>query len=210
MQPRAPRSSEAGFTLTELLVAGLMVVILFMGVVGAMQIGSQTTTSASAQTDAQQAIRVAMERVTRDIRGAGFDPRDVGTAVFTPITAATATTLTLQSDLNANGLIDPAPGAGVCDPTAAAETVRYRLLNGVLLRSVNPPVLACETAVVGGVNALAFRYFGENDAELVNPPAADQIRIVTVTLTLVPAFVSGPAQQTSNATMTDRARLRNR
>lgn len=195
---------QSGFTLAELLVALLMSVLVLAAGVSAFQFGLTATLATSDRAEAQQNARWAVERMIQEIRGAGFDPTRVPPAFnFDAIANQTATSLVLQNDFNGNGALDP-PGA--CDPTATTERVQYRLLNGTLTRSTDPANPACEVAVVGGVQALAFTYFQEDGVTPAAAPA--DIRVVAVTITTVPS--AADPRFPGQATMVDRVRLRNR
>lgn len=194
------RSAE-GFTLVELLVALVVAVLVAAAASTAFQLGTRTLLAAAAQTEAQQNARWALERMISEIRGAGYDPTGRPPAyTFDPIVGATPTSLTIQSDFNGNGILDP-PGA--CDPTAVTERVAYRLSGTQLLRATDPPANACESVVVSGVTALRFTYL-DADGNPAATPAA--IRTVVVTVTVRAEGAQGPG----TVAMTDRVRLRNR
>lgn len=85
---------ERGFTLAELLVVVAVMAFLLAAVVLAQQSGIQAYALGSARVEVQQNGRVALDRLTRDIREAFA------------ITGQTATGFTLQYDWNQDGLVD--------------------------------------------------------------------------------------------------------
>lgn len=204
MRPLAERrSAEAGFTLAELLAAMTVGVLVLIAAGFAFQVAGGTLSRGSDQTEAQQNARWALERMTQEIRGAGYNPTAVN---FAAISVPTQTSLILQSDFNGNGVLD-APGG--CDPTGPSERVSYRLVGTELRRATDPPANACEAVVVGGVRQLALSYLdmSGNPLPFPIPPAAEAaVRSVVVTLTLQPE--TGGTQPV--VTLTDRVRLRNR
>ena len=197
---------QRGFTLIELMIAAAVIAFLLAAAFGSMQLGINSSQLGTARAEAQQNVRVVLDQVIRDVRGAGFDPTVNGFDAVVPGSPATSE-VTLRSDLNGNGTID-AP-VGTCDPAAPSEQVRYRVSAGQLRRSVNPADPTCEAVVVGGVQQFALAYeIADGSPQGGNPNSA--IRAVTVSLTMTPERTSGAAATGMWAAMTDRARLRNR
>ena len=195
--------TQRGFTITELLVALAVVALVLAGALATLEVGLATVSTSAGRAETQSNARVALERMVPDIRSAGYDPTG---AAFDVVINQSATSVTLQSDRNASGVID-APPAGACDPVAPSELVRYRLVGTELRRSVNPAIDSCETVVVGGVQALSFSYL---DATGAATATSANIRTVAVSLTLRPETAGHNSNQPTAATMTDRVRLRNR
>jgi hypothetical protein len=144
------------------------------------------------------------------MRGAGYDPTSNG---FDPVDGSTLALSSVQlvSDLDADGTID-AP-ANPCDASAAAERVRYRLVGTELMRAVmtSATTAACESVVIGGVQSLSFTYLDESGATLpAAASSAPSVRGIQISLSLKPESITGARQGAGAATMTDRARFRNR
>lgn len=191
-----------GFTLAELLVVMVVAAIVLGAALAAVQVGTATSEVATGRTEAQANGRFALERMVADVRAAGYDPLTTG---FDVVEAPTASSVILRSDLNANGALDPP--AGACDPSVAAERVRYRLSGQLLLRSTDPANAACEAALVGGVQALAFVYL-RADGTVTAVPA--EVRSIRVSMTLRPETVTGQQVGVMTATLVDEVRFRNR
>src|SRR3990172_4023756 len=135
------RADQRGFTLAEFLVAIALVGLIMTGLLTFMMSGNQTYVTGSNQIEAQQAARVALARMVREIRGAGYNP--TGAPACPPLTKCpivgapgfgnpTATALMIQNDLDGNGTFE--------------EQIAYTL-NGTDLQRQGQ-------TIVGGVQAL--------------------------------------------------------
>jgi prepilin-type N-terminal cleavage/methylation domain-containing protein len=196
-------TGQRGFTLIELLVAMVAIVGVLAGAVLALEVGLLTVQTSGARAESQSNARMALQRMVPDIRTAGYDPTGVN---FPVVINQGATSVTLQSDRNANSIIDPL-GAGACDPAAPSEVVRYSLVGTELRRSVNPAVGSCEAPVIGGVQALNFSYL---DAGGNATAVSADIRTIVVSITARPETPGYNSQQPSTVVVTDQVRLRNR
>src|SRR4029434_2120107 len=90
--------SERGFTLAELLVACVIVALVMAGLLITLQAGQEVYLRGSNQVETTQSVRVAIERMAQELRGAGFCPTCSGAPPFTAITAQSATGSTIQND----------------------------------------------------------------------------------------------------------------
>ena len=203
MTAHARARGHGGFTVVELLVALGLVAVVIGGGLLALEVGLMTVQTSGGRAESQANARVAVQRMIPDMRNAGVNPTNFN---FPAVTNQSATSVTLQSDLDGDGAITAA-AAGGCDASAASEVVRYRLVGNELRRSVNPASAGCETPVVGGVQALAFAYLDEGGA--VTATSAS-IRTIVVTVTMVPETPGNNPNQPTSSTVTDRVRLRNR
>ncbi len=117
------RVDQRGFTLAELLVAIAIVGLVMTGLLTLLMAGNQSYLAGANQVEAQAAVRAALERMTQEIREAGYNPLGlppctvglVPPACMDAIVNQSATQFTIQNDWNGNGVIDPAP-ATVCVP----------------------------------------------------------------------------------------------
>ena len=105
--------------LSELLVYVAVSGVLLGGTALLLQQGQRAYAIGAARVEVQQGVRLALERMTAEIRGAGFAPNG---GTFAAIAIAEPTRLVIQHDLNGDGVIR---GAG--------ETITY-LLRGTTLR----------------------------------------------------------------------------
>jgi prepilin-type N-terminal cleavage/methylation domain-containing protein len=222
-------NNERGFTLAEMLVSCAIIGIVMAGLLALVMQGQKAYFFGTTQVDGQQTARVAIERMAREIREAGYEPQPgaqdplVCTAAnyplygavvpcykFVPITAQSATGFTLQYNWNGSTCGVPcspiSTGALVTDPLRCATTpcrgeqVIYSLSAGNLRRQ-EIVVDSLPVIIASGITALAFTYRDENNVVTATPSLIRTVEIaVTVQTASKGAFV----------TMVDRIRLRNR
>lgn len=180
---RQRRSDSRGFAFVELLVALALVGIVLLTLTGLLQHGEQAYLDGTARLEAQQSARVALERLGRELRGAGIDPRRTG---FPPLVNPTSTGFTIQNDLNGDGVI-----------AGNRETIAYSLTGRTLRRNAGGGA----QPMIDGVESLTFTYL-----DAAGNPAKTpwDIRSVVITIT------TGSGDGGGGATMTTQIRLRNR
>ena len=93
-----------GLSLAELLVSLAVLGLVLAGLFGILHSGVKAYGWGVGRVEAQQAARVALERMARELREAGYDPRGAG---IQPVVAAAPALITFQRDLNGNGVVDP-------------------------------------------------------------------------------------------------------
>ncbi len=179
-----------GFTLAELLVALMVGGLVLTATFGFLHQAQQGYLLSVARLEAQQSIRVALERMAREIQTAGFDPTGAG---FVAIANPAPTSFTIQKDLNGNGVID-----------ANGEAVTYLLRGTTLRRNAGGGA----QPVIEGVQALALTYL---DADGAPTGVPEQIRVVRIdVVTRASPALNAPALDTLTVTMRTQVRLRNR
>jgi type IV pilus assembly protein PilW len=203
---------QRGLTLAELMVAIAVTALIMGGLIALLIGGQQSYAQGSNQADAQQSARVALNRMMQEIRGAGYNPSG-DPALFSAITAQSATGFTIQNDWNGNGIIETTV-TSTLSGVARGEQVTYFIVGNTLRRresSIDPD--PCNgptdlTCVVTPIQQVTFQYLDANDA--VTTVAAN-IRTIVVTLQVQPQTQgTSPAQGHVLVSMTDRARFRNR
>jgi type II secretory pathway pseudopilin PulG len=213
--------------MSELLIAVAVLGLVMAGLVGLLSTSKSAYLRGSNTVDAQQNVRVAFERLGKEIREAGFHPRvpDTSPATcppgpgslypsgggsaspcwsFYPITGQSATGLTLQFDWNGDGT---AGTAKVNDPflcptgtACRGERVTYAL-SGTDLTRQEVGVDATPVVVATGFTSLQFTYLAANNTTTAS---LDLIRSVQISAT---ARIGSDG---AYVTMTDQIRLRNR
>ena len=175
---------STGFALVELLVVLAVAGLVLLALTGLLQQGGQAYLDGTARLDAQQSARVALERLGRELRGAGIDPRGTG---FPPLVNPTPTGFTIQNDLNGDGVVAGNP-----------ERITYSLTGRTLRRNAGGGA----QPLIDDVEALAFAYL---DSEGRPARVPGQIRSVLIAIT------TGPEKPgTGGVTMTTQVRFRNR
>ena len=177
----------SGFTLAELLVGLAVIGLVLAGLLSFLIQVQQSYLAGAGRVEAQQNARLALERMAREIRAAGYNPRGAG---FSAIVNQTETSLTLQNDWNGDGIIG-----------GRAEVVAYLLRGTTLRRNAGGGA----QPVVEGVERLRFVYL-----DAAGRPTSDAaaIRSVEVSITTRPERAGATGR--SGVSMTTAVRLRNR
>ena len=123
---RTALRTQAGFTLTELLIACAMIGVVMAGLFSILASGQQTYLVGSNTVETQQELRLVIQRMTNEIRHAGYCPT-CGTgspaiAPFSALTGVSATGFTIQNDWD--GTWTGAAGINT------AATVNYTVVGG--------------------------------------------------------------------------------
>lgn len=223
-------NNQRGFTLAEMLVVCALVGLVMASLLGFVMQGQQAYWFGTTQVDGQQTVRVAIERMAKEIREAGYEPlpgetdptacpnatnyplytAGVPCYKFVPITSQSATALTLQYNWDGSTCSVPCSpintAALVTDPMTCptagcrGEQITYSLSGGNLRRQ-EVVVDGSPVIIASGITALSFTYRDENNNVTASP---ELIKIVEISVT---------AQTATNGafvTMIDRIRLRNR
>ena len=188
--------NQSGFTLLEMLVSSAIFAIVLFAIY-TMHITSQdTSTRGVNKIEVQQNARVAKERMTREIRMAGYDPSSAISVQGSPtaVQVATATTLTFIADVTGDGV---------------SEQVTYQLQGTQLIResaswvgAAWTPTPPASSELADSVITLSFTYYDANDNVTATLAA---IQRITIGITTQEA--TGGMQQTFPLTLD--VRLRN-
>jgi type II secretory pathway component PulJ len=157
---RAWRRTD-GTTLAELLVSLAMLAVVLAGVVSVLHSALKTYGWGSGRVESQQSARLALERMTTEIREAGYDPRGAG---IQPIIAAQPTLVTFQRDLNGNGIVDA---------TRERVTFVLRPRESVLRRDAGGGA----QPIINGVRRLELSYFDRAGQPVTDPASIALVRI---------------------------------
>lgn len=226
---RTTLRAQAGFTLTELLIACALIGVVMAGLFSILVSGQQTYLVGSNTVEAQQELRLVIQRMTNEIRNAGYCPTcGTGSPAITPfsaITNATATGFTIQNDwdgtwtgagtLNTSGTVNyvVVGATGVAVTTARGEQVIYAVSGGNLTRR-ETGLDAAGVTLASNLASLSFTYQDAAGATLATPVSAGLEGSIR---TIVVNAVGQPQNQPStfqagkvSVAMTDTVRLRNR
>ena len=153
--------SASGVSLAELLISLAVLALLLAGTFGILQGGLRAYGWGAARVEAQQSARVALERMAKELREAGYDPTAAGIA---PIVTAASDRVTFQRDLNGNGVVDP---------TSERVTFLLRPGESILRRDAGGGA----QPIIVGVRRLTLTYFDRAGALTTDPARVAAIRI---------------------------------
>lgn len=219
---------QRGFTLIELMISAAVLGMVMAGLLGLLMSTRDAYNRGTSVIDAQQNARVAIERISKDLREAGYHPRPPDTSPatcppgpgslypsgggtdspcwsFYPIVNQSATAITLQFDWNGDGVINTSTKVNdpfEC-PTGTAcrgEQVTYSL-SGTTLNRQEVGVDASPVAIATGITSLTFTYLADDNT---TASAREAMRSVQIQIT------AKPNNDGAAATMTDQIRLRAR
>ena len=150
-----------GLSLAELLVSLAVLGLVLAGIFGILHGSLKAYGWGAGRVEAQQAARVALERMVRELREAGYDPRGAG---IQPVVVAAPAFVTFQRDLNGNGVVDP-----------TRERVTYLLRPGesILRRDAGGGA----QPIIEGVHRFVLTYFDRAGAPTADPARVTLIRI---------------------------------
>lgn len=213
---------QGGFTIAELLITTAIVGLVMAGLWVMLSTGQESYLVGASQAEAQQNIRLAVDRMVNELRNAGYcptcsqactNPGNIGP--FAAISAASATSFTIQNDWN--GDYNCLTGAGINaagtvnyigTATQRGERIIYDVTGGTLRRQ-EIGVDGAAVVIAGGVSAVTFSYLDANGNNSMGTPA--NIRRIVITITAQPQFQPAATQQgRAQVTVQDTVRLRNR
>jgi prepilin-type N-terminal cleavage/methylation domain-containing protein len=216
--------NQQGFTLTELLVACAMIGVVMAGLFSILQTGQQSYLTGMNQVEAQQGLRLALMRVTNEIREAGYCPTCANLAApltaFPAILSPTATGFILQNDWNgtwdgaagiaSSGTVTQTVMSGTTSATSAVlrgEQITYSVVGGNLRRQ-ETGIDGAPVVVVSNLASITFTYLDADGA-----PTATAADIRTIVINAVGQPLVQPTASAAGrvqVAMTDSVRLRNR
>jgi prepilin-type N-terminal cleavage/methylation domain-containing protein len=150
-----------GFSLVELLVSLAVLSLVLAAVLSVLRAGLGAYGWGAARVEAQQSARIALERMARELREAGYDPTGAG---MPGIVVAAPALVTFARDLNRNGVIDP---------TSERVTFLLRAGEHVLRREAGGGA----QPIIDGVRRLSLTYFDRAGALTTDPARVASIRI---------------------------------
>jgi type IV pilus assembly protein PilW len=218
----ARRSSVAGFTIVEVLIALSLFLLILMGIMQIFEPSNLAYQTSQRKLDVQQNGRVAMDVMVRQIRMAGFFPENIDTNTANDqansIEIATDSALAVAGDLDNSGASN---AFFYCLDSGGLKRVRGARGTAASYTCSNGEVLA------EAVTSLAFAYYDANNTPLPNPPTGPYqldaqvvgaapsfanttqraaVRRIVITLTARETVPNQPAQ---TYTLTSDVRLRN-
>jgi hypothetical protein len=173
----------------EALLAATVGLLMLTALTGALAGGARVLVRGGARAEASDTSGLASEAFLFDVRRAGYDGAAIGVA---PVTLARTDRVTLEADLDGNGVVD----------TGSAEHVSWSCNTST--RRLSRILGAQSMPVADGVLGCGFSYL-DGDAAALVPPAGGldaaaraQIAAIVLDLRLAPRG-GGPAVETSLA-----------
>jgi len=213
---------QAGFTLVELMVAMSIFLLILVGIFQVFDPSHRAYQASERKLDVQQNARVAMDRMTRQIRMAGYFPENIDTNsandLANSIQVATESALAVAGDLDGTGASQIYT---FCRDASGLRRVQGAIGVGASYTCANGQLMA------ESVTALAFAYFDAANNPVPNPPTGPfnldaqgmggapsfanvaQRSIVRRIVIMVTARENVPNQPAQTYTLTSDVRLRN-
>jgi len=188
---RRPWPDQAGFSLLELMIAATLVAMVLGGMLPLLTGGQNTYEAQSADMSMRQGARVALDKITRETRLAGYSIDNI-TQVFS---VATATSVQFAADIDDGDTAAPCGASFENAANGGAERITYAVNGTNLRRSVdcwNGTTWTSEISnqvLIGDLESgqTIFRYFAEDGTEMTGTLSSanrDAIRSVAIQLDL--------------------------
>jgi Tfp pilus assembly protein PilW len=182
---------ESGFSLIELLISSLLVVIILGGMLPLLTGGQNTYQAQAAEMAIRQGARVALDKITRETRLAGYGIDNI-TQVFS---VASATSIQFAADIDDGDTDAPCDASFEGATDGGAERLTYTVSGTDLLRSVDCWNGTAWTSEISNqvlvpfldTSQTLFRFFDANGTEMtgtLNSANRDAIRSVAIQLDL--------------------------
>jgi prepilin-type N-terminal cleavage/methylation domain-containing protein len=217
-------SGQRGFTLAELLITTTIVGFVMASLYVMLSSGQESYSVGTNQAEAQQNVRLAVDRMVQELRNAGYCPTCSNSCTpappattprpFEAITAQSATGFTIQNDWNGDYNCAALTGINTVGTvnylgtgTQRGEQIIYDV-TGNNLRRREIGVDATPVVLTGGITSATFTYQDVNGAVTATPA---NIRRIVITITAQPQNQPSATQQgKAQVTVQDTVRLRNR
>ncbi len=156
---------ESGFTLPEMLVAIVIMVVVLFALYNIFDMSIRVFGFGNDKVEAVENARLGLERMERELRAAyPYDKRNGNNAL---LTTRTSNSVAFGNDLNGDRKID------------ASEQIAYSLSSGspATLQRNGQPVVEFVQDVDGDGKALAFEYMTANGTAATNEADISMVRI---------------------------------
>ena len=184
-------AADDGFSLIELMVSAVLIAMILGGVLPLLTGGQNTYEAQSADMSMRQGARVALDKVTRETRLAGYGIDNI-TQVFT---VASATSIQFAADVDDGDTGAPCDASFENAANGGAERLTYSVNGTNLTRSVDCWNGSAWTSEISNQVLIAdldtsqtlFRFFDESGAEMTGTLSSanrDAIRSVAIQLDL--------------------------
>jgi len=172
---------DKGFTLIEVLIALAVSGILMVGVYTAFQIQQESYRTQDQVAEMQQNIRAGLDFVVRELRMAGYDPDNLGSA---GISAANANSITFSFVADDDATDND--GDGTVDEIGELATISYDHYDANTdgLMDVGRQVGGTKRAVAENIEQIEFYYTLADGTQTTTPTATqlDDIRSIEISI----------------------------
>ena len=225
-------NNQRGFTLAEMLVVCAIVGLVMASLLGLIMQGQQANWFGTTQVDGQQTVRVALERMAKEIREAGYEPlpgetdptacpnatnyplytAGVPCYKFVPVSSQSATALTLQYNWDGSTCAVPCTPINtvamvndpITCPAPAAVCRGEQVTYSLSGGNLRRQEIVVDAAPVVIASGITALTFTYRDENNNVTAAPELIRTVEISVT------AQTATQGAFVTMVDRVRMRNR
>ncbi len=157
------RSSQAGFSLMELLISTSIFLVVLYALYLIYDMGEANYATGSRQWDVQSQARVGLERMSREIRMAGYD---LPSKAADPVVIATDDTISFHVNLEGIATMDKYVTYSLRDCSGNVGTTLYRRVSAGPLASAT---FCGGDPFVDNVSNLTFGYYELNNVTLPYP-----------------------------------------
>jgi prepilin-type N-terminal cleavage/methylation domain-containing protein len=164
--------STAGFTLTEMMVAITIGMIVIASVTGTFTAQTRQNNAEEQISQLHQNVRGAVDMISRDLMQAGYKAPG-GSVTGVTYSGSTPTSLTIQADLDANGAID-----NTSDVTLEYINYAFDSTNHRITRKLGSGGTA--NLVADNITAFSVVYYA---ADGTTTTASASVRKVTISIT---------------------------
>lgn len=177
---------ESGFTLVEMLITLALGGIVVASIYTTYDAQRKAALVQQEMVRSQQNLRAALYVMTKEIRMAGYDPREVGTGITAAGDGSNGDPLTFTLDANHDGIDNDGDGdIDDLDTDGDIQTVSLDLYDSLgdgdsdIGRKVGA---ANRQAIAENIDALEFLYLDGDGSVLAPPVDTDRVRAIQVTV----------------------------
>ena len=205
-------NTKMGFTLVEVLIASAIFIFIFLAAYLIYETNQITFAKGERDVDIQQNARVAMDRIVRELRMAGFDPQDptiIPDPCTTPIQSATPESISFIADVDSDGTTEKVEYThdGDSDPPGVRRE-QWPSLAGANCDGDWSDSGGAQP-LVDKVVLLAFTYYDNSGTQIPDNDLMarlSEIRRITIAITASDVL---PSEGTRSYTLTSEVRPRN-
>lgn len=177
------RLTDRGFTLTEMLIASVLIVIILVGLVSTYVCAFTNLRFFNVRVELQSDARLAARVISSDIRKSS--PSYITITKDSPSSGSDAITYRLLNDSNSDSVPDTNVSGEAAWATGTDWTIYYDASEGTVVKTDG----SVSSVISGNVKNITFDNFGTDTSLYM-----DEVRF---TLTLEKSGLSGPPQEVS-------------